>query len=93
MLVDFWGRVDSASAISSEYRFTQEERQHLAKEEQAAYEANIPTMTKILEELRLTSPEGSFWTECFITKGGLRFRYQLQLHSRWRGKSIRLKLL
>ncbi len=75
MIEDFWSCVDIALEISRTYRLTEEERKHIAKEEQAAYEANLTNMSEILEEFKIKLEKIGFWTECSVKKEGLRFRY------------------
>ena len=75
---DFWSTVDEALEISKTYRLTEDERKHIGKEEQTSYEANLKSLSEILEEYKTNLEERGFWTELILDKGGLRFRYNLQ---------------
>ena len=74
---DFWSVIDKALEVSSTYRLTAQEREHIAKEEQACYENNIDAITRILKKYDTELQRRGFWTECQIRQDGLRFRYSL----------------
>ena len=74
---EFWPKIDRALEVSSTYRLTPKEREHIANEEQAAYEKNIEEITRILREYEAELNRRGFCTECQLNKNGLRFRYSL----------------
>jgi hypothetical protein len=75
---DFWSKVDQALAILKSYMLTEDEIKHVTSAEQAAYEANIASISEILEEYRHELSERRFWTECQVEKTGMRFRYSMR---------------
>lgn len=77
MRIDFWKKVTQALDASSPYRLTQEERAYISKEEQAAYECNLPKIDAIMQEYDKKLSDMSFWTERIVAIQGMRFRYNI----------------
>ena len=47
MTIDFLAELDTALAVSKQYRLTREEKAFIAKEEQGAYESKLDEITTI----------------------------------------------
>lgn len=77
MTIDFLAELDTALAVSKQYRLTREEKAFIAKEEQGAYKSKLDEITTILKEYEDELSQRGFWTESNIQKNGLRFRYSL----------------
>ncbi len=71
----YWDEIDRILKIASPFILTEDERQHIARLEQSAYESNMERIRKILEVHKLGLEQRQFWTELTITNSGLRFRY------------------
>lgn len=75
---DFWNQVDKALTLHREHILTNEQRRLIADEEQKAYEANLETIKKIIEEYQENLKLRNFWTELQLDSKGFRFRFNTQ---------------
>ena len=72
-----WTEFDRRLRIASPFILTDDERKGVASVEQAAYERNLSTLRRVLEDHQAEMQKRSFWTELIVEHDKFSFRYSL----------------
>ena len=73
-----WNKIEELVETSREFVLTEKERKMISIAEQKAFEDNVPTIKKHLDEVEHKLKNLGFWVENNLTNDGMRFRFSLE---------------